>query len=505
MNAAELSINSGQTVQAAGEKPGIIILDPAGRLKLVKLRLISDGYRTCYANDISAALLLIEQDEFFAVVLNLDGEHDLDVLRKVYGVNHNLRIIAVMGDKGTPLKKIAFTLGVKKTVNRPIDFPRLSSAVKEELMRLEERKPPGIARAQFNRKLSVFRNIGCEYEFVLEKIKTAVMKLDSSGNIRYINKPMSSLLFLAGTDVSKMHFEQALDNSLFCGPLLSILRTVYKEKVFSPKIDLVVNGPGEPILCEAQAHPVFDPDGLLTGAFLVVEDVSSPRKLEQVLLQSEKLATVGQLAAGAAHEIRNPLTSVRGFIQLLQNELKGTPKAEYINIIMTEIDRVNIIINEFLKLAKPVIPKRKPSDIKTLFEDINMLIESEAFLKNISIRKDLPENLPSILIDVEQVKQVLINVIRNAFEAMSEGGCLTVSAYALPAERQVCMEIKDTGEGMDEATINKVLTPFFTTKENGTGLGLAVSSEIMKSHGGRIEISSAVGRGTTVYLYFSYE
>jgi two-component system sensor histidine kinase AtoS len=287
---------------------------------------------------------------------------------------------------------------------------------------------------------------------------------------------------------------------------LGILQKVLETQEVHSAAEIMIGCGTEALLPkEAEAHPIFDKRGNFVGTFLFVEEIPVSRKLERVAAQSEKLAMVGQLAAGAVHEIKNPLTSVRGFIQLLQKEAEGSPKADYFNIIIGEIDRVNTIVDEFLKLAKPAKPNRRPSDLKELWEDIRVLVESEAFLHNINIKEDLLEYINPVLIDCEQIKQVLINVIRNSFEAMAGGGNLMVRLYGIEREKAVCFEITDTGVGMEEETVRRIFVPFFTTKHNGTGLGLAVSSTIMENHGGHMEVVSEIGKGTTTLIYFPYE
>jgi len=155
-------------------------------------------------------------------------------------------------------------------------------------------------------------------------------------------------------------------------------------------------------------------------------------------------------------------------------------------------------------LTKPVAPDKKDVNVKALFEDVRVLMESEAFLKNISIKEDFPGSLPAIQVDCEQIKQVLINIIRNSFEAMPEGGTIYIKASALEQGKQVCLEISDTGEGMTQETLRQMFMPFFTTKDSGTGLGLAVSQAIVESHGGRMEVISDIGKGTTTCLYLPY-
>lgn len=484
---------------------GVLIADPGGKLKLARWRLQSDGHRVHYVQDLSLVESIVRNEEIQITLFNVGGVDDLESLKTINNIKGASEILVITPGTGH-LKKMISAAGVKKVISRPIDYPQLSNAVRAELDNIKERKRKRHVFERFRKAITGPLNMRVLYKNVLDQIKPGILIVDPSGKSTFINKQMSALLEIDLLNVLEKPFDELLARSScpFSGSLLDGL-----TKAFSLREDsfnsIVIEGSEDSKSWNIEAHPILAGRNEFIGAFVSAEVIAKPSKMDKGMVQSEQLAMVGQLAAGAAHEIRNPLTSVRGFIQLLQNELQGTSKGEYINIIIAEIDRVNTIVNEFLKLAKPATPKRMDCSIKDLFEDIHILIESEAFLKNIDITKDFLETLPHIQIDSEQVKQVLINIIRNSFEAMPGGGTMSVHAFELPKEREVCLEISDTGEGMDEETVKKIFEPFFTTKDNGTGLGLAVSSEIMKSNGGRMEVESRLGRGTTTHLYFPYK
>ncbi|MDA8233244.1 MAG: ATP-binding protein [Clostridia bacterium] len=212
-------------------------------------------------------------------------------------------------------------------------------------------------------------------------------------------------------------------------------------------------------------------------------------------LQSmEKYAVVGQLSAGLAHEIRNPLTSIRGFIQLLQNKHQDGMDKEYIEIIISELDRVNNLVKEFLLLAKPAEPKQDLLSIHQLIKETMIFMEGEAILHEIDIKSDVPEDLPLVSLDSEQMKQVLINIIHNAIEAICYKGKIKIKGvYSLD---KILLIISDNGPGIPETLLTKIFHPFVTTKAEGTGLGLAVTKRIIESHGGTIQVESQVGLGT---------
>ena len=495
------------TVCSPEDRPAVLVVDPGGNLKLVKWRLKSDGYNILYTGDLAAVEALVVQNDVRIVMLDVLNSGDLTKLKTINRIKGNFEVITFTSDNNIELKKQIFAVGVRRILTKPINYPRLSLVVGEELKKANRERLSKNTPA-VNRQGIVPIGLPRIYKTVLDHVKTAVLITDCDGVIVCVNRPMTLLLQMNEGYVLDKPYQKIMDE--LCGTyqceLLGLLQKVMETvEIQSTREILISNGSESLLPVEAEAHPIFDNKGKFIGTFLAVGEMSGSDRLERVLAQSEKLAMVGQLAAGAVHEIRNPLTSVKGFIQLLQNEVEGSPKAEYFDIIIDEIDRVNTIVSEFLKLAKPTQPNRKPSDLKELWEDIKVLMEGEAFLLNVNIKEDFSDQIKPVLIDREQIKQVLINVVRNSFEAMVGGGDLTVRFYEIERYQEVCLEISDTGPGMDEETTRRIFVPFFTTKESGTGLGLAVSLTIMENHGGRMEVNSKKGNGTTTVIYFPYE
>lgn len=217
---------------------------------------------------------------------------------------------------------------------------------------------------------------------------------------------------------------------------------------------------------------------------------------EQLLQKSEKLALLGQMAAGIAHEIRNPLTSIRGFIQLFKT---NTQKEEYYDIVLSELDRINDIVGEFLVLAKPTAAVFAEKDVKELIKDVVTLINTQSILNNVQIFVELECDLPRISCEENQLKQVFLNLLKNAIEAMPSGGNIDVRVK-LKEEDKISIQIIDQGIGIPKDRISTLGEPFYTTKEKGTGLGLMTCYKIIESHNGQIIIDSTVNEGTTIEI-----
>ncbi|NMD70469.1 GHKL domain-containing protein [Bacillus sp. DNRA2] len=223
-------------------------------------------------------------------------------------------------------------------------------------------------------------------------------------------------------------------------------------------------------------------------------------KMKDAAILSEHLATIGQLAAGIAHEIRNPLTTVKGFIQLIQPYLVDIGKEEYALIALEEIDRANEIIYEFLNSAKPKENKKQIIDLQKLIKDIMMLFESEAILRNIDMESISQGGSVHLYLDTKQIKQVLVNLIKNAFEAIAENpskekGKIRIVTQSI--EDFAVIKIEDNGLGMEKETVNNLFVPFYSTKVEGTGIGLTVCKKIIEEHGGNISVSSTPYLGTS--------
>jgi len=235
---------------------------------------------------------------------------------------------------------------------------------------------------------------------------------------------------------------------------------------------------------------------------IIIRDISERKKNEELLINSEKLYVAGQLAAGIAHEIRNPLTSLKGFLQLIVSGRKSNNS--YYDIMNAELDRIEDIVSELLMLSKPQVYELGYQDLRVMMRDTVTLLETQAILHNIALEAEYGTE-PLWIYGVEnQVKQVFINVIKNAIEAMSDGGAIGIK---LSREHDsVVVRIRDEGPGIGEDQLAKMGQPFYTTKEKGTGLGLMVSYKIVDNHQGKIDVKSELGKGTLfeITLPFRY-
>lgn len=217
---------------------------------------------------------------------------------------------------------------------------------------------------------------------------------------------------------------------------------------------------------------------------------------ERLLQKSEKLAMLGQLAAGIAHEIRNPLTSIKGFIHLLKS---SNLDEEYFDIVFSELERIDSIVGEFLVLAKPSVVTFVEQDVKELIKDIVTLINTQSILNNVQIFVEFDSDLPMISCEKNQLKQVFLNLIKNSIEAMPEGGNIDVKVKE-KEEGKISIKVIDQGIGIPKERMPTLGEPFYTTKEKGTGLGLMTCFKIIEGHQGQLTIQSKLNEGTTIEI-----
>ncbi len=224
-------------------------------------------------------------------------------------------------------------------------------------------------------------------------------------------------------------------------------------------------------------------------------DITERKQTEELLHRQDKLAAVGQLAAGVAHEIRNPLTSMKGYAEFLQLDETDEQRKEFLDIILDEIDRVNNIVEEFMVLAKPKAVELEERNIIPIVRNVVSLLDFEARKRNVRLSFDADDDIIQVECDENRLKQVFLNFIKNGIEAMPEGGDLDVKMFI--HEGNVEITIQDTGVGIPPDTLTKIGEPFYTTKKNGNGLGLLVSFKIIESHNGKVYIESELNKGTT--------
>jgi two-component system NtrC family sensor kinase len=349
-------------------------------------------------------------------------------------------------------------------------------------------------------------------EFFMNLIESSVdgiIAADMKGNIFIFNKGAEALTeYIAEEVIGKLHITKIYPEGV-AKEIMKKLRSPEYGGVgkFVPSQLTVVNKAGEEIPIQLSATLIYDGAHKEIASVGIFTDlrprIKIEKKLQQTHLQlvsSEKMASLGKLAAGIAHEINNPLGGILIYSSLMIEDLpEADPKRGDLARIVQEASRCKDIVKSLLEFARQTEPKMEPTDINRAITDGLFFLENQALFHNVQIVKKLDPFLPFIRGNASQLKQVLINIIVNAAEAMHGNGILTITSYPSQDRKGVFLEFTDTGEGIAEENLTRIFDPFFTTKAvgKGTGLGLSTSYGIVESHGGKIRVRSKVGEGTT--------
>ena len=344
-------------------------------------------------------------------------------------------------------------------------------------------------------------------ETLLENLTTGVVAVSANGTITVFNNEAGQITELNPREM----IDQSLDN------LPQGVRDLLRETLQSSRVqensELTFASGEQDKVVRASSSIFHDQEGKILGALMVLTDITALKRLELQIRRSDRLASLGTLSAGMAHEIKNPLVSIKTFAQLLpERYLDSDFRETFSNLIGHEIDRIDSLVNQLLRFARPAKPHLKPMHVHDVLEKSLMLVGHRLYQKEIKLTRSWDANVDTIRADADQLEQVFLNFFLNAIEAMKGGGELTVATEICPAEqwaipgtngdvREVLrVTIRDSGEGIRREDIPHVFDPFFTTKDYGTGLGLSVVHGIIQEHGGQIEVESELAKGTAFHI-----
>lgn len=333
------------------------------------------------------------------------------------------------------------------------------------------------------------------FQVVLDAIPAAALVADDAGRVAMLNRPAENLFALTHPAVLGRPLPSLAAGLDWLGQALPSGIAVVGQEA-----DLAAGDRTVSVLVDVTPLSPAEKPG---GALVIFRENKGARESGRRYEQLESLAGIGEIAAGAIHEIRNPLTSISGFIQLIRGRAaRQTDQTllDYCTLIAEEIVHINGILSDFLTLAKSPGTKFAAVDIGQLVRDVRGLMYGEAILSRIAIVARLPVEPLEVCGNGDKIKEVLINLLRNAFHAMPNGGEVTITAAADGGAVRVA--VADTGLGMPAAIIAEIFKPFYTTKETGTGLGLAICRRIMHEHRGEITVSSEEGQGAVFTLTF---
>jgi len=344
------------------------------------------------------------------------------------------------------------------------------------------------------------------WEQILSNLDDGVVTVEPDGRIGFFNEAAEMLTEISSGATVGHPLEQIFKREPWLLDLVKKTRPPRQESARGEGDFVTRWGRKTPV--SVTASPLQDRQGLFLGTIMLLRDDKHRKILEEDLKRTDRLALMGTLAAGLAHEIRNPLGGIKGAAQLLRRSGNGDPSVkEFTDIMIREVDRVNQLIEQLLDLSRPAELDLAPVNIYEILDDVLLLEGQTLGDKQIQIKKRFDPSLPPIRGDRAQLTQVFLNLVKNAIQAMGQRGILTVASRletdfrirgeGTTANRLIWIDIADQGAGIREADLPQIFSPFFTTKTNGTGLGLAICYRIIKEHGGTIRVESAEGKGST--------
>ncbi len=391
-------------------------------------------------------------------------------------------------------------------VNRLYTAPNMINVVDSK-----EYRELALKYEQLRQRYDELEKIYGFHKAVLQNLTSGILIVNFAGTIIFANR---SALDLLGYEY--LHLQGKPFSSLFADPEegVDFTNRLIKEKTrfksretyfLTRQKTVVPIGLTTSTFNEIETHQ-------LKGFIIHFSDITMQLDQRRQLERMERLATLGELAAGIAHEIKNPLAGMKAATQVLQESF--TPddfRSQLVTRILREIDRSNDLLSRFFDFTRPKKPVQEFHDIEMLIDGIYLLLAPRLKKKKIRFNKAFENNLPRVFVDASQIEQVLMNLFLNAVDAMPDGGLLKVETKTMEHTvmqeghqpvRAVCVRIQDTGSGIAAENLEKIFNPFFTTKSSGIGLGLSISNRLIVENGGKLEVESKPGEGATFALYF---
>lgn len=332
-------------------------------------------------------------------------------------------------------------------------------------------------------------------DLIIENAADGVIAIDRQGDVTTMNPAAEVITGYQRHELVGQPYSMLFDNTQFYSPVLDTLEHGTEH------VALEISFPGRDRTIEISVTTsrIHNTHGEMIGALVIFSDLTARKETQRRMAQAERLATLGELMAGVAHEVRNPLTAIRGYVQILRQQTTDPIHQEYLSVVLKEIDSINKVIQQLLDFSRPRHSQWQQVSLNALVEETLVLVQTAGVQARVDFISELDNELSPISADRELLKQVLLNILINAVQAISARGKIRIRTWQY-SDSQQAISIEDNGCGIDLSLQKKIFDPFFTTKASGTGLGLALSQRIINAHQGDIRVTSLPGYGATFTL-----
>jgi two-component system sensor histidine kinase PilS (NtrC family) len=360
------------------------------------------------------------------------------------------------------------------------------------------------ARTLLAEKQSAFEQLDLLHRSIIESVDTGILTINLNGQIKSFNRAAAEITGLSLRDVENRIIADVFPD---CPSLTGDRNNTGYRSIAKTRFEMVFQtGEGKPLILGGSVSPLRDPRGVTIGNIIVFQDLTGINEMKESLERSRRLAFIGEMAAGLAHEIRNPLASISGSIQMLKGDLShNETNARLMQIILRGKDQLENFLKDFLLMARPAPGVREQLDIRETIRDVMESLRCvDDWNESLNVVTRMGDDPLYIEANKTEIRQVIWNVILNAVQAMPERGMLKIDAHPFRVKGRAGVEIQigDTGCGIREESLKKIFEPFYTTRDRGTGLGLAIVSRIMDGYGGSIRMQSQPEKGTVCTVWF---
>lgn len=356
----------------------------------------------------------------------------------------------------------------------------------------------GDISAAINEMSEALNRMKYHTESIVTSSPNGLCTLDRHGIVTIFNQSTEMITGIPAREAIDRHYGQVFAE---WPQIITILENAYAGELYQNK-ELTIATKQKQIPIRFMTYALLGHKEEKVGILAIINDLTDTKKLEEQVRRADRMAVIGELAAGVAHEVRNPLTAITGYLQLIAVDFSNEdPRREFTQIMTKEIERLNHLIDQLLYFSRPLPPHFIVCDLHSVIKETLLLVSNPVNRARVQITLKLANSLPPVKIDPTQFKQVLINILLNSLQAIDSTGEITIITSFGSSSGEVCIEICDTGCGIPPEHLSRLFDPFFTTKERGTGLGLSVADKIMEVHRGYLEVTSEIGQGTCFYLY----